>query len=170
MDSGLPRVVTDAEVASELGVTTSHVAQWAADLRLPACARSESGALLFYRWRVLRNGPRLAAEEPIRVVLKTSERSLRKREALLVNPPSWPCGCSLDPTTGRPFVLCREAQGLDLTRRLTAALAAAAPEDPFFARLAAVAQEAFDRHLGGGEPRPREVAASEAASRPREAA
>jgi hypothetical protein len=45
--------------------------------------------------------------------------------------------------------LCRGAQGLDLARQLTAAFAAAAPNDPFFARLAAVALDAFERHLRG---------------------
>jgi hypothetical protein len=102
--------------------------------------------LLFYRWRVLRDGPRLAAEEPIRV-LRKPKRSLRNREALLINPPSRPCGCSLDPATGRAFIICGEAQGLDLARRLTAAFTAAAPADPFFRRLADVTREAFERHI-----------------------
>jgi hypothetical protein len=147
MESGLPRVATASEVAAAFGVTPSHVAQWAADLRLPACARSECGELLFYRWRVLRDGPRLAAEEPIRVMLKNPKRSLRNRETLLINPPSRPCGCSLDPATGRAFLICGEAYGLDLARRLTAAFNAAAPADPFFRHLAEVTREAFERHI-----------------------
>jgi len=46
-----------------------------------------------------------------------------------------------------PMFLCREAQGLDLARRLTATFAAAAPSHSFFARIAEVAQDAFEQHL-----------------------
>ena len=138
------------------------------DLRIAGW--DENGAILFRENEVLAAVAR-ATEDPGCRRINGDLRDLP--EGLL------PCSCCRAapspfwPTAEGeqdPMFLCREAQGLDLTRRLTTAFAAAAPDDPFFARLAAVAQEAFDRHLGGGGPRPREVTASEAASRPREAA
>ena len=48
----VPQILTLNEVAGFLGVGTPAVAAWARDGLLPACARSEGGELLFYRWRV----------------------------------------------------------------------------------------------------------------------
>jgi hypothetical protein len=86
-------------------------------------------------------------------MLKTPTRSPRNRETLLINPPARPCGCSLNPASGRPFIICAEGQGLDLARRLAAAFALAAPADPFFRRLADITREAFERHIANpGQP------------------
>jgi hypothetical protein len=97
--------------------------------------------------------------EAFRAAAYLAEAGWNEPPATPPEPDVLPCGCSLpaQPLPGRdrplrmvhePIFLCREAQGLDLARRLTAALAAAAPGDPFFVRLAAVAVDALDRHLG----------------------
>lgn len=144
----IPEVMTAAEVADYLGVSVAHVAQWADAGQLRAAARSEGGLLLFYRWRVERDGKRLAAAEPHRLI-----PTRRKRVALLIEPHKLPCGCCFAGATGeaarQPVWLCSDARSLQLAERLTIAFAAAAPRDPFFQRLANVTREALARHIGG---------------------
>jgi len=154
MGEGLPTLATTTEAADYLKVSESHIEQWAAEGRLPIAGRTESGLALFYKWVVERNGVALAAGEPVRIVPR---RSGRGKAALLYKPRALKCGCCLSSANRRdadgldsekPIFLCREAQGLDLTRRLAAVFAATAPNDPFFSRLANVASDAFNRHLG----------------------
>jgi hypothetical protein len=139
-------------------VEAAHrIARLPSTLRLLALARrgdlrvvgqDENGAILFRENEVIAAVAR-AVEDPECRRINGDLRDLP--EGLL------PCGCCkaapsrLWPVAegeADPIFLCREAQGLDLTRRLTEAFAAAAPSDPFFARLAAVASDAFKRHLG----------------------
>jgi hypothetical protein len=118
--------------------------------KLRIAGQTEDGHLLFREEEVLR----AAQEMPARDLLEPDKRDLPA--GLL------PCGCCWSlptragenrPPEGEPEFLCGEARGLDLARRMTAAFVAAAPDDPFFARLAAVATEAFERHVfGAGEP------------------
>ena len=121
----VPQILTLNEVAGFLGVATPAVAAWARDGLLPACARSESGELLFYRWRVERDGPRLAASELVR--FSTANR--RKAEVLLHDGRRLSCGCVLEQISGQPAWLCFEARELQSVARLTAAFASAEPED-----------------------------------------
>ena len=67
------------------------------------------------------------------------------------------CGCVLSPDTGKRAVLCGDALALQSAARLAAAFALAAPDDPFFRRLAAVTSEAFERHIA--DPGQRNVTA-----------
>jgi hypothetical protein len=92
----------------------------------------------------------------VRIARAPHERSPLKREALLLDPYSLPCGCTFPPPAGAAKVdlataifLCRDARALEATAHIAAAFAAAAPADPFFARLAVVTREAFDKHLRG---------------------
>jgi hypothetical protein len=153
MGEDLPTLATTREAADYLRVSEGHIEKWAAEGRLPIAGRTESGLALFYKWVVERNGVALAAGEPVRIVPRPGRRA---KAALLRKPRARSCGCCYPSTTrrdadgidpGTPVFVCREAQGLDVARRLTAALAAAAPSDPFFARLAEVARDAFEQHL-----------------------
>jgi hypothetical protein len=143
----VPQILTLGEVADYLSVGTPAVAAWARDGLLPACARSESGELLFYRWRVERDGPKLAASE----VVRFREASNRRAAAMLHDGSRLPCGCVLvgDGAEGicQPIWLCPDARALQSVERLTAAFAAAVPDDPFFRQLACVTAAALTRHL-----------------------
>jgi hypothetical protein len=142
----VPQILTLNEAAGFLGVASAAVASWAQDGLLPVCARSEDGELLFYRWRVERDGPRLAANEAVRF-----QRARRGREpTILHDGRRLPCGCVLvgdGEATGQAVWLCPDARALQSVERLTAALAAAAPDDLFIRRLARVTADALARHL-----------------------
>jgi hypothetical protein len=150
----LPHILTLSEVADFLGVGTPAVAGWAQDGELPVCARSESGELLFYRWRVERDGPKLAAGELVRIV-----KTRRGRRSLLHDGHQLTCGCVLrsegDAAAAAAW-LCPMARMLQFVEQLVTMLSAAAPDDPLFGRLACVAADALADHLA-----PREVRLSD---------
>jgi len=142
----LPHILTLSEVADFLGVDTHAVAQWAHDELLQVCARSESGELLFYRWRVERDGPKLAATEPIR----WKNRSGRRGRALLFDARQLSCGCALvgeGEAAGQAIWLCPAARTLQTVEQLAGLLAAAAPRDSLFGSLAQIAGTALANHL-----------------------
>jgi hypothetical protein len=142
----VPQILTLDEAADFLGVGTPAVAVWARDGHLPACARSESGELLFYRWRVERDGPRLAADE----VVRFRQVRGRREPEMLHDGSRLPCGCVLVASgegSGEPVWLCPDARGLQSVERLTAAFVTAAPDDLFICRLARVTADALARHL-----------------------
>src|SRR5256885_15288033 len=85
----VPQILTLDEAADFLGVGTPAVAKWARDGLLPVCARSEGGELLFYRWRVERDGPKLAAGE----VVRFGKANSRRDPATLHDGRRLPCGC-----------------------------------------------------------------------------
>src|SRR5207248_1842385 len=87
----VPQILTLTEVADFLGVGGAAVAAWARDGLMPVCARSEGGELLFYRWRVERDGPKLAASE----VVRFGKASGRRGVAMLNGGRQLPCGCVL---------------------------------------------------------------------------
>ena len=141
-----PQILTLNEAADLLGVGSAAVAAWARDGLLPACARSEGGELLFYRWRIERDGPKLAASEVVRFRKSNSRRDA----AILHDGRRLPCGCVLvdnGEAAGQPIWLCPDARALQSVARLTAAFAAAAPDHPFFRSLARVTADALARHL-----------------------
>ncbi len=70
-----PLLVTETEAAEILGVPVEMVALWAREGKLIAAARTEGGQLAFYRWRIERDGVRLAELSPIRV---ESDRNKRR--------------------------------------------------------------------------------------------
>ena len=142
----VPQILTLGEVADFLGVGTPAVAAWARDGFLPACARSENGELLFYRWRIERDGPKLAAKE----VVRFREVTKREHSAVLHDGRRLPCGCVLvadGDAAEQPIWLCFEARALQSVERLTAAFAATAPADPLLRRLARGASNALAHHL-----------------------
>jgi hypothetical protein len=147
----VPQILTLGEVADFLGVGTPAVSTWAEHDLLPACARSESGELLFYRWRVERDGPKLAASEAVR--FRTVKN--RRGATMLHDGTRLPCGCVLvgvGEASGQPIWLCADARALQLVERLTAAFAAAVPNDLFFKQLACVTAAALARHLSPETP------------------
>ena len=134
-----PQLVTEAEAADLLGVPIEMIALWAREGKLLAAARSEGGQLVFYRWRVERDGAALAAFAPIHAAPRGKRRSFPDAPALA-------CGCRLVPGPGR---LCRTGAGLLAAASLAESLAAAAPGDALFARLADLCRDALCRHLAG---------------------
>jgi hypothetical protein len=133
------------EAAARVKMPTLRFLALARRGRLRIIGQTPDGHLLFREKEV----DRVAREAPARDLYEPDNRGL---------PPGLlPCGCMFappvragdnEPAGDEPEFLCREAQGLDLARRLTAALAAAASNDPFFARLASIAAAALDQHLG----------------------
>ena len=150
-ENAFPSLMTAREAADFLRVSVEAISVWAREGKLLAAARTENGEPLFYRWRVARDGPPLAVEEPLRIIREPSARSLRKREALLFHPRSLPCGCTSVVTDGEsvhePVYLCRTARALESAANLAQAFAAVAPHDPFFRRLARITAEAVLAHL-----------------------
>lgn len=157
----LPLILTLTEAADFLGVATSDVAEWAMDDLLPVCARSESGELLFYRWRVERDGSKLAAGERVRVVKPRNDRRNEQfgkagdatgkkparsdRRVLLHDGHQMPCGCVLAADL-RPAWLCPAARMLQTVQQMTELMAAAAPDKLFVAEVATAAAHAFANH------------------------
>lgn len=146
-DDGFPSLMTLREAADFLGVPIEAVALWAREGRLLAAARNETGELLFYRWRVERDGWKLAMEEPVRLAPRRG-----KWIGFLIDPRTLPCGCCFAGATGeaarQSVWLCPDARSLQSAAGLTAAFAAVAPHDPFFRHLRNVTREALARHLG----------------------
>lgn len=151
MENLVPALMTLDEAADHLGAVPAQVLVWAAEGRLPVAARSEGGQLLFYRWRVEREGPALVADELVRF-----KKGGRRGHAMFHDARRHPCGCAFagprgdqdGRAAGEPIWLCADARALQSAMRLTAAFVAAAPADPFFRRLAEVTREALARHLG----------------------
>lgn len=142
-----PLFLTAAEAAERLGVGAGRVTAWAGRGLLRIAGQSEGGDPLFREHVIADLGERLAGSE-----VPDEKRLPRKARPALWGDNSPPlaldCGCMLSGRSADPpHFLCREAHGLDLARRLTAAFMAAMPDDPFFVRLAAVTQDALERHI-----------------------
>jgi hypothetical protein len=135
-----PQLLTEAEVADWLGVPVEAVALWARDGRLLAAARTEGGQLLFYRWRVERDGAALAAFAPVQTRQSRSKLNSSPAARQLA------CGCKLIPPPGR---LCRTGAALLATAALAEDFAASAPADEFLDRIASLCRDALVRHLAG---------------------
>ena len=135
-----PQLLTEAEAADWLGVPIEAVALWARDGKLLAAARTEGGQLLFYRWRVERDGTALAAFAPIRTAQGRGNRTPSTTAHELV------CGCRLSPAPGR---LCRTGAALLATAALAEDFATSAPEDKLLDRIASLCRDALSRHLTG---------------------
>jgi len=135
-----PQLLTETEAAKWLGVPIETVALWAREGKLLAAARTEGGQLLFYRWRVERDGAALAAFAPIRMT------AARARPAS--NSADWElaCGCRLVPAPGR---LCRIGASLLAAAALAEDFATSAPDDKFLGRIASLCRDALSRHLAG---------------------
>ena len=133
-----PQLLTEAEVANWLGVPVEVVALWAREGKLLAAARTEDGQLLFYRWRVERDGAALAAFAPI----QTRHRSGNRASSPAVH--KLACGCKLTPPPGR---LCRTGAALLATAALAEGFAASAPADELLDRIASLCRDALARHL-----------------------
>ena len=97
-----PQLVTESEAADLLSVPVETIALWAREGKLLAAARTEGGQLLFYRWRVERDGVALAVFAPIRT-------AVRGKRGFCPAAPTLACGCRLMPAPGR---LCRTGAGL----------------------------------------------------------
>jgi hypothetical protein len=135
-----PQLLTEAEAADWLGVPIETVALWARDGKLLAAARTEGGQLLFYRWRVERDGAALTAFAPIQMAQGRVKRTPSAAAHELV------CGCRLSPAPGR---LCRIGAALLATAALAEDFATAAPEDKLLERIASLCRDALSRHLTG---------------------
>jgi hypothetical protein len=151
-----PQLLTEAEAADWLGVPIEAVALWARDGKLLAAARTEGGQLLFYRWRVERDGTALAAFAPIQMAQGRGKRTPGAAHKL-------DCGCRLSPAPGR---LCRTGAALLATASLAEDFATSAPDDKLLDRIASLCRDALSRHLTGPLPKrqgpglPAEVAAA----------
>ena len=135
-----PQLLTETEAADWLGVPIEAVAMWARDGKLLAAARTEGGQLLFYRWRVERDGAALAAFAPIQTRRGRDRRTSSPTANELV------CGCRLNPAPGR---LCRTGTALLAAAGLAEGFAATAPEDKLLDRIASLCRDALSRHLAG---------------------
>jgi hypothetical protein len=122
-----PQLLSEAEAAGWLGVPIETVALWAREGKLLAAARTEGGQLLFYRWRVERDGAALAAFAPIQTRHGRGRRTSSPTADELV------CGCRLNPAPGR---LCRTGSALLAAAALAEGFAATAPEDKLLDRIA----------------------------------
>jgi hypothetical protein len=159
IDDDFPLLMTAAEAADYLAVPVETVALWLRNAKLLAAARGENGVPLIYRWRVERDGPRLAAEEPVRVAKNPRGHISAGRKTLLIDPRALACGCSVAASDGavapRPIFLCTTARALEASTRLARAFLAVAPHDPFFERLAAVTEDALAAHFAAEHPQRR---------------
>jgi hypothetical protein len=135
-----PQFLTESEAADWLGVPIEAVALWAREGKLLAAARTEGGQLLFYRWRVERDGAALAAFAPIQTSRSRGKRASGPADHELA------CGCRLTPAPGR---LCRIGAALLAAAALAEGFAAAAPEDKLLDRIASLCRDALSRHLAG---------------------
>jgi excisionase family DNA binding protein len=133
-----PQLLTETEAADWLGVPIETVAMWARDGKLLAAARTEGGQLLFYRWRVERDGTALTAFAPMRVARGPSKRTARADVYELA------CGCRLNPAPGR---LCRTGAALLAAATLAEDFATSAPKDRLLDRIASLCRDALSRHL-----------------------
>jgi hypothetical protein len=133
-----PQLLTEAEAAEWLEVPIEAVAMWARDGKLLAAARTEGGQLLFYRWRIERDGSALAAFAPTQVAQGRGKRTPSAAAQELV------CGCRLSPAPGR---LCRTGAALLAAAALAEDFATSAPEDKLLDRIASLCRDALSRHL-----------------------
>lgn len=139
-------LLTCTEAARRAGAaSTFRLLAHARRGKLRIAGQTEDGKVLFREEEVLR----AAQEMPARDLIDPDNRDL---------PPGLlSCGCCWAPPArvgenrlpeGEPEFLCAEGRGLEMARRLAAAFVAAAPDDPFFCRLAAITRETFERHIG----------------------
>jgi len=139
-------LLTCTEAARRVGAaSTFRLLAHARRGKLRIAGQTEDGQVLFREAEVLR----AAQDMPAGDLLQPDDRD--------VPPGLLPCGCCFAPPvaysvernscSSTPEFLCAEGRGLDMARRLAAAFARAAPDDPFFRRLAAVTREAFERHI-----------------------
>jgi hypothetical protein len=138
-------LMTTALAARRLGVTHERLLGWIARKLLPIAGEDEEGRVLLREHVVADRGEALAAEAP---ELLRSPR-LRQLWADPTRPRVLPCGCafSSDPDPDvEPLIQCVDARALEATARLADAMAAVAPCDAFFRRLAEVTRAALARH------------------------
>jgi hypothetical protein len=133
-----PQLLTESEAADWLGVPVEAIALWAREGKLLAAARTEGGQLLFYRWRVERDGAALAAFAPI----QTRPSGGGRTSSFAVD--ELACGCRLNPAPGR---LCRTGAALLAAAALAEGFAGTAPEDKLLDRIASLCRDALARHL-----------------------
>ena len=139
-------LITTALAARRLGVTHERLLGWVARKLLPIAGEDEEGRVLLREHLVAERGEALAAEAPERL---RSPR-LRQTWADPTRPRVLPCGCLFAAdaeSNAEPLIRCVDARALDATARLAGALAAVAPADFFFHRLAEVTRAALARHL-----------------------
>jgi hypothetical protein len=140
-------LITTNLAACRLGVAHEHLLSWIARKLLPIAGEDEEGRVLLREHVVAERGEVLMAETP---ELPRSPR-LRQLWADPTRPRVLRCGCAFsfdadaDPDA-EPLIRCVDARALEATARLADALAAAAPGDAFFSRLAEVARAALARH------------------------
>jgi hypothetical protein len=76
-------------------------------------------------------------------------------------PRTRPCGCVFYGVDQDPTFPCRDATALQSSNRLAEMLAAAAPNDPFFAKLTSLTRAALLRHYGASVPTIEQVPSTE---------
>jgi hypothetical protein len=141
-------LMTTALAARRLGVAHERLLDWVAQKLLPIAGEDEEGRVLLREHVIVERGEALAAEVPERL---RSPR-LRRLWASAAQPHTLPCGCVFAADAAmntEPLIRCADARALDATARLAAALAAAAPGDLFFRRLAEVTRVALACHFAG---------------------
>jgi hypothetical protein len=137
-------LLTTRQVAERLGVDHEHVLSWAAKRLLPISGQTEEGIPLIRAAIVETVGEALVSGVPKNLRSPRLRRLLADKD----QPRVLPCGCAFATATeSDPVFLCYGARSLESAMRLAAALAAVAPRDAFFQRLAQVSAEAFARHL-----------------------
>jgi len=141
-------LLTTTHAARRLGVPHERLLGWVARRLLPIAGEDEEGRVLLREHILAERGEALVTDTPGLL------RSPRLRR-LWASPDSsrvLPCGCAFASGAGpndEPLIRCADARALDTTTRLTEALAASAPDQPFFWRLAEVTRGALTRHLAG---------------------
>jgi hypothetical protein len=141
-------LLTTTLAARRLGVPHERLLGWVARQLLPIAGEDEEGRVLLNEHILAERGEALMANAPDRL---RSPR-LRRLWASLDSSRVLPCGCVFASGAGpddEPLIRCVDARALDATSRLTEALAASAPDQPFFQRLAEVTRGALTRHLAG---------------------
>ena len=76
------------------------------------------------------------------------KRKIIRRSVSGELPRTRPCGCVFYGADQDPTFPCRDATALQSSNRLGEMLAAAAPDDPFFAHLSSITRTALLRHYG----------------------
>jgi hypothetical protein len=140
-------LITTNLAACRLGVAHEQLLGWIARKLLPIAGEDEEGRVLLREHVVAERGEVLTAEAP---ELLRSPR-LRQLWADPTRPRVLPCGCAFSSDAdanpdAEPLIRCVDARALEATARLAHALAAAAPGDAFFSRLAEVTRAALARH------------------------
>jgi hypothetical protein len=130
-------LLTGTQAAERLGVHVNRVLSWAARGLIPVAAQDEDGRCLFREHAVENFAERLAGGFDPETGRNDPDRVL-------------PCGCHLTGEPARPARFCADATALRNALITAVAFAKAAPDDPFFDRLASVAHEALADHFANG--------------------